>query len=182
MTSGDARFAELYDGYYRKVLLYCRRRTRPDQVDDAVAETFLTAWRKIDDVPSGADALPWLYAVAYRAIGHQYRSLGRHRKLKEKLSSVGVAEAAHDSAELVVMDQESRQVLDALSKLRPADQELLRLVVWEELSSTEIASVLGVSEVAARKRSTRAKAALVRSYERLERTNKSPAAQRGGAL
>ncbi len=180
MTRGDARFAELYDDYYRKVLLYCRRRTRPDLVDDAVAETFLTAWRRIDQVPQGSEALPWLYAVAYRTIGHQYRTSGRHARLKEKLSVVGLTEASHDSADLVVMDQESQQVLRALSRLRVADQEVLRLAVWEELSPSDVATVLGISEAAARKRSTRAKAALINSYERLQRANSSTAAQRGG--
>jgi RNA polymerase sigma-70 factor (ECF subfamily) len=181
MTSGDARFAELYDGYYRKVLLYCRRRTVPDLVDHAVAETFLTAWRKIDEVPLGSEALPWLYAVAYRAIGHQYRTSGRHRKLKEKMSSIGLSETVQDSADLVVMDHESRQVLEALSKLRRSDQELLRLAVWEELPSSQIAAALGISEAAAKKRSTRAKAALMKSFERLEKIKSSPAAQKGGA-
>ena len=181
MTSGDARFAELCDGYYRKILLYCRRRTRPDLVDDAVAETFLTAWRRIDRVPEGSEALPWLYAVAYRTIGHQYRASGRHARLKEKLSSVGLTEASHDSADLVVMDQESRLVLEALSRLRVVDQELLRLAVWEELPSSDIATVLGISEAAARKRTTRAKAALIKSYESLQTSNSSTAAQRGGS-
>ncbi len=181
MTGRDARFAELYDGYYRKVLLYCRRRTKPELVDDAVAETFLTAWKKIDQVPSGSDALPWLYSVAYRAIGHQYRASGRHKKLREKLAALGMVNAANDSAELLVMNHDSRQVVQALSKLRPSDQELLRLLVWEELSSSEIATVLGISVAAAKKRSTRAKTALARSYRSLETRTSSPAAQEGGA-
>ena len=181
MTSGDARFTELYDGYYRKILLYCRRRTNPDLVDDAVADTFLTAWRKINEVPAGPDALPWLYSVAYRAIGHQYRTSDRNRKLKQKLSALGMLEMASDSADLVVMDHESRLVLHALSKLRPSDQELLRLSVWEELTSSQIAIVLGISQSAAKKRYTRARTSLARSFERLERTSSAPAAQKGGA-
>lgn len=179
MTSSDARFAELYQLYYRKVLLYCRRRTAPDLVDDAVADTFLAAWRKIKDVPGGSEALPWLYTVAYRAIGHQYRTTGRHRKLRKKLSAIGVPDAA-DSGELVVTDHESHQVLEALSKLRRSDQELLRLSVWEELSTSEMATVLDISVAAAKKRVTRAKTALARSYQRLERSSPNLAVQRGG--
>jgi RNA polymerase sigma factor (sigma-70 family) len=79
------------------------------------------------------------------------------------------------------MDHESRQVLEALSKLRRSDQELLRLAVWEELPSSQIAAALGISEAAAKKRSTRAKAALMKSFERLEKIKSSPAAQKGGA-
>lgn len=53
----DAEFSQLYDRYYRPVRDFCRRRVAGDLVDDAVAETFLTAWRRRDDVPAGAEAL-----------------------------------------------------------------------------------------------------------------------------
>ena len=36
-------------------------------------------------------------------------------------------------------------VRGALARLRPADQEILRLVTWEELSHREVATALGVS-------------------------------------
>lgn len=176
----ETRFAELHDLYFREVVLYCRRRTRPDLVDDAVADTFLTAWRRIEEVPEGSEALPWLYAVAYRAIGHQYRSFGRHRKLREKLSAADIRHM-NDPGDLVVMGHESRQVLRALSQLRQSDQEVLRLSVWEELTAPEIATVLGISEAAAKKRATRAKAALVRAYERLDRDGMAATALERGA-
>jgi hypothetical protein len=65
----DARFGELYGRYYRSVHAYCRRRLASDAVDDAVAEVFLTAWRRLPDVPDGDGALVWLYGVAHRVIG-----------------------------------------------------------------------------------------------------------------
>ncbi len=180
MPGEDARFVELYERYYRKVLLYCRRRTAPDAVDDVVATTFLTAWRKINEVPPGSDALPWLYAVAYRAVGHHYRSNRRHHKLESKLSTLGITHSA-DTGEIILMDNESRQVVSALAKLRPADQELLRLLVWEELPISDIATVLGINEAAARKRATRAKSALATSYRRLDREITSLTVQEEGA-
>lgn len=56
----------------------CRRRTSADTVDDVVADTYLTVWRKIDQVPAGDGCLPWLYGVAYRVLSHQYRGSFRH--------------------------------------------------------------------------------------------------------
>lgn len=180
MTDGDRRFVELYEGYYRKVYGYCRRRTTAERVDDAVAETFLTAWRKIADVPDGDDALPWLYSVAYRVLGHQWRTSSRQSRLKTRLAAVGVDQVEMPE-EFVVMDQESRQVLDALQRLKHSDQELLRLTVWEELSHRDIARVLGVSTDAVKKRSSRARQALAREFEQAEKKYRtSPAAQEGG--
>ena len=180
MTTGDARFVEIYEQHYRKVYAYCARRTAPDQVDDAVADTFLTAWRKIDEVPADEGILPWLYAVAYRVLGHQWRSTSRRNRLNKKLQAIGVEYADAPEGSLV-LDLESRQVLDALSRLRRADQELLRLTVWEELKHAEIAQVLGIGTVAVKKRASRARKSLARELERTEKRDaNAPAAQEGG--
>src|SRR5688572_29028707 len=48
MSSTDERFLQIYGTYYKEVHAYCRRRTTADGADDATAETFLVAWRKID--------------------------------------------------------------------------------------------------------------------------------------
>lgn len=36
----------------------------PADAADALAETFLVAWRHLEEVPCGVDARPWLLAVA----------------------------------------------------------------------------------------------------------------------
>lgn len=179
MTTDEARFVELYECHYPAVYRYCRRRTSAERADDVVADTFLTAWSKINDVPEDPGAIPWLYSVAYRIIGHQWRSAGRRRRLASKLDGLGL-DANHQPDEQIVIDEESRLVLDALATLKPHDQEILRLTVWEELPHREIAVVLGVTVDAVKKRASRARRALAASFESLERS-KSPAARKGGA-
>ena len=49
-----------------------------------MAETFLVAWRRLDDVP--ADALPWLYGVARRVLANQRRSADRGAALERRLA------------------------------------------------------------------------------------------------
>ncbi len=181
MTVGDARFVDIYQSYYRHVYAYCRRRTTTDKVEDAVAETFLTAWRKIDEVPPGDEALPWLYSVSYRVLGHLWRGASRQSRLETRLNSVGVSPVA-SAEEYVVVDQESRRAIDALSKLRASEQEILRLSVWEELSHAEIAEVLGLTTDAVKQRFSRARKKLAQELNRMEKVrSKSPAVQEGGA-
>jgi RNA polymerase sigma factor (sigma-70 family) len=181
MTVGGERFVELYESHYTNVYRYCRRRTTADEVDDAVAETFLTAWRKIDELPEGEGTLPWLYAVAYRVLGHQWRKVSRQERLRGKLAGLGFA-GVTPPEEYVVVNDESRQILEALSGLRAKNRELLRLQTWEEMSSSEIASMFGISSAAVQKRLSRARKALADEYDRLDRRrNKAPAAQKGGA-
>jgi RNA polymerase sigma-70 factor (ECF subfamily) len=41
-----------------------RRTDNADDAADVIAETFLTAWRRLDEIPAGDQARLWLYGVA----------------------------------------------------------------------------------------------------------------------
>ena len=175
------RFLEVHDRFYRHVYAYCRRRTHTDAVEDVVADTFLIAWRKSDQIPPGDQALPWLYGVAYRVLTHQWRSAFRRERLAEKLSSLGVT-AMSLPEDVVVIRQDARPLLTALAALKSTDQEILRLTAWEELSHAEIAAALGINVGAVRQRFYAAKKKLADEYNRLEkRRTDLPAAQKRGA-
>lgn len=178
MDTSD-RFALLYERHHRRVFAYCLRRASADRADDAVAETFMTAWRRIDDIPEGDGALPWLLAVAFRVLGHQWRGASRRSRLAEKLAATGVVPVPAPE-DYIVVNHDSEQILEALSRLKVRDQEILRLSIWEELNHAEIALILGVSEEAIRKRLSRARKSLAHEYDRLEHSV-IPAAQEGGA-
>jgi DNA-directed RNA polymerase specialized sigma24 family protein len=51
-----------------------------------VSEVFLTAWRRLDDVPEGDAARIWLYATARKVIANQRRSARRRLALQERLA------------------------------------------------------------------------------------------------
>jgi RNA polymerase sigma factor (sigma-70 family) len=176
----DAVFDQLYRRYHRPVRDFCRRRVASDLVDDAVAETFLIAWRRLDDVPAGTEALVWLYGVAHRVIGHQRRGTARRRRLEHRLRSV-VRRPVAAADEAVTDGDEHRLVLEAAVRLGDADIEVLRLAAWEQLSMADIAAVLGIAPNAVKQRLHRAKRNLGREYRRLEsRQISTPAAPKGG--
>jgi len=180
-SADDVRFASLYDRYYNDIYAYCRRRTTTDRVDDAVADTFLTAWRRIDDVPDDREGLLWLYRVAYRVLGHQWRGATRRRKLDQKLVSLG-KESPPPPEDFLVVHEDARQVLEAVSQLNARDTEILRLVAWEVLTHSDIADVLEISPGAVKQRLHRARKNLTREYNRLDKKQAhTPAAQKGGA-
>jgi RNA polymerase sigma-70 factor (ECF subfamily) len=166
-ADNEARFAELYRCYFSAVWVFCRRRLGSDVVDDAVAEVFLTAWRRLASVPSGDMALVWLYGVAYREVGHHWRSTARRRRLRSRVQSVA-SRADGGADESVINVFEHRLVLDAAARLHATDAEVLRLLAWEHLTPVDIASVLGITPNAAHQRLHRAKRNLAREYRRLE--------------
>ena len=55
------RFDRLFAAHFDAVRAYAWRRD-PATADDVAAETFLVAWRRLEDIP--ADSLPWLIGVA----------------------------------------------------------------------------------------------------------------------
>jgi len=80
-----------------------------------------------------------------------------------------------DPPEIVVMrNEDHRLVLTALVRLKPIDQEILRLTVWEELSYPDVALVLGIEEGAVRQRAYRARRNLGSEYRRLTGDRRSP--------
>ena len=177
----ETLFASLYHRHYRAIRDFCRRRVPRDVVDDVVAETFLTAWRRIDDVPRGDQGLLWLYGVAYRVIGNHWRSAARRRRLEDRLRVIDGG-AASTSDDTVVAADQRRLVLDAAARLNEKDADVLRLSAWEQLSTADIAAVLGIAPNAVKQRLHRAKQHLGREYRKLESgTHRStPEAPKGG--
>ena len=177
----ETLFASLYHRHHRAIRDFCRRRVPKDVVDDVVAETFLIAWRRIDDIPRGDGAVLWLYGVAYRVIGNHWRSAARRRRLEDRLRVIngGVASEVDDA---VVGADQRRLVLDAAARLNDKDADVLRLAAWEQLSTADIAAVLGIAPNAVKQRLHRAKQHLGREYRKLESgTHKStPEAPKGG--
>jgi len=177
----EVRFAQLYERHYRQILDFFARRASHDNVDDGVADTFLTVWRCLDEVPAGEAALLWMYGVAHRVVGHQRRSFARRGRLHERLRTIEFP-ASHAADDALGDDVESRRILAALERLNQTDADVLRLVTWEELPVASAAVVLGIEPDAARQRLLRARRNLAREYDRLQsRPTSAPVAQTGGA-
>jgi RNA polymerase sigma-70 factor, ECF subfamily len=141
------RFERIYAEHVDAVRAYVRRRAPEAVVDDVVADVFVVALRKIDDVPR--NALPWLYAVARKTLANERR---RRAHLQSDCSAIGLQfeqEPAGDA-----------QLATAFAALSEADREILRLVAWEGLPFRDVGRVLDVSPVAARVRFHRAKTRL----------------------
>lgn len=147
------RFEAIYTVNCGPILGYALRRTRNgDDAADVVAETFLTAWRRLDDVPPGPDDRLWLYGVARRVLANHHRGERRKSELGDRLR--------RDLAGSYQVDEYTGQLAGlaaAFGSLPEADRELLSLVAWEGLGHGEISDVLGCSRNAVRIRLHRAR-------------------------
>jgi RNA polymerase sigma-70 factor, ECF subfamily len=155
------RFDDLFASHYPAVAAYALRRAPRADAEEVVAETFLVAWRRLDEVPW--DAKPWLLGVARRVLANQRRSARRRGALQQRVESERSPEPSRP-----------RPIREALGRLRPADRELLLLVAWDGLSVREAAVALGCSHTAAKVRLHRARRRLHDELTRLERDEQLP--------
>lgn len=157
------RFEQLFREGYPLVRAYALRRAAPDVAQDVVADTFLVAWRRLDDVP--ADALPWLYATARRVLANQRRSAARGVALAQRL---GVTAGAGSSVDLGDSVADAELVRLALDRLSDLSREALMLVAWEGLDGARAARAAGCSKAAFAVRLHRARAQLAGALASLE--------------
>lgn len=156
-----ARFRAVYETNYHRVLGFVlRRAANREDAEDVVADTFLTAWRRLEQVPAGDETRPWLYGVARNALANYRRGERRRGRLTGLLHAESGSQSSHGYA-----DSEVAWVAAAFARLGSDDRELLTLAAWEGLDPGEIATVLGCSRNAARIRLHRARRHLARELE-----------------
>lgn len=147
------RFRMLFDLHARSVLGCAARRvaSQPDAAD-VVAETVLVAWRRLDDVPPGDAARPWLFATARRVLANAGVAISAAHisptdyGLTSALVSTNTAPAVEGVA-----------VRAALARLDEDDRDLILLSAWEGFTPAELAAVTGQPASTVRSRLSRAR-------------------------
>jgi len=157
-----AAFGTLFDRHARTVYNYCFRRTGNwSQAEELAAIVFLEAWRRHADLRIVRDdALPWLLGVATNVLRNSRRSQRRYRAALARLPRERGEDFANDVDERLDDERQMRAVLRVLDKLPRADQDVLALCVWEELSYERAALALDVPVGTVRSRLSRARARL----------------------
>jgi RNA polymerase sigma-70 factor (ECF subfamily) len=144
-----AQFEALFAAHHDAVRRYVVRRARETAIDDAVAETFLVAWRRFDDLPESA--LPWLLGVARRVLADQGRAARRRQSLSQRLR-IEPTEAPE-----WLPPSLSDGLAEALASLSEHEREALLLVAWDGLAPREAAIAAGCSATMFRVRLHRAR-------------------------
>jgi len=126
--------------------------------EDAVQEAFLRVLRHRDTLDEVRDRRGWLIRIVWNIV------LDRKRRAKTRPETDDVAELARvlPAAGLSADDraaaaQHHAQVLACVETLPAKEREVLMLSAFEELSSVEIAQVLGITESSVRSRLFRAR-------------------------
>ena len=154
------RFSILYNDLYDDLWRYVQRRSiNTEEARDTLSEVFLVAWRRLEDIPAGKEARLWLFGVARNLVKTSWRKRKRSGdllvRIGSEMSTKGTTDEELDNSGVL-------KIVNALQFLSENDQEILRLLAWEDLSHKEISVVLGCSENAVAIRIRRARVRLMK--------------------
>jgi RNA polymerase sigma-70 factor (ECF subfamily) len=157
------QFEGIFGACYSRVLGFAIRRSDDRATaEEAVSETFLVVWRRLDAVPD--EPLPWLLGVARKVIANQRRAAGRRTPDGPLVPLEAVPDPAPGAgvADLVA-DREAFG--EAFAALGPGDREVLALVNWDGLSPKEASTVLDCTPATFYLRLHRARRRLLKELE-----------------
>lgn len=164
----ERAFDAVYEATLGPVHAHVQRRLHPDRssVDDVVAEVYVVAARRFDELLVADSQLAWLHAVAHRVLSNHRRSKSRAAALADRAPALGLVP---DLADDVVEDAATRHRLQAVGRaleaLAEIDREIVLLTAWEGLSRAEVAAVLGITDDQVRSRLHRARKKLEAATE-----------------
>jgi RNA polymerase sigma-70 factor (ECF subfamily) len=161
VTASELRnqvFERLFRDTRTDLLAYVLRRSRTaEDAADVFAETYLVAWRKVDAIPAGDRARPWLFGVARNVL---LRGATHHRSDRALVDRLASELRAVLAANPPVDRDRSDALRAALATLPEVDREIVTLSAWEGLTPREIAAVVARPPNVVRVRLHRARARL----------------------
>ncbi|MEX0877581.1 MAG: RNA polymerase sigma factor [Candidatus Spechtbacterales bacterium] len=157
-------FIKAYDAHHASIYRFLRVKVASDELaQDLTAEAFAKAWdylsRNPEKYPDNERA--YLYKTAYNTMADHYRKSSTSKEfaiddenLLEYLDNTGqtgvLDTSGSDIGDILDIRTSMESVQTALSELGGNHAELITLRYIEELSNTEIAEILGKTEVAVR--------------------------------
>ena len=170
LAGDETAFVSLVKKYRKQVHALAWRKIGDFQIaEDIVQETFLQVYQKLETLNDPTQFSRWLYQIA------NHLCIAWHRKNRlqtESLEEIHVSEIETEPYSRYVASEHEKISADAqralverlLAKLKESDREVITLHYFEEMTSSEIGTFLGVSENTVKSRLHRARQQL-KKYE-----------------
>lgn len=141
-----AAFEPLYLRYRDRVLAFCAYRlTDSAEAEDAASAVFLKALHALPDFRDRDGSFrTWLFRIAHNEVADRYRRRTRRPEASLDLAA-GLIDPAASPEEVALAADAASRLRALLGTLPPREREVLELRL-ADLSTTEIAAVLGIRE------------------------------------
>jgi RNA polymerase sigma factor (sigma-70 family) len=128
-------------------------------VDDLILATLLACVRSRDQFRRQSSFRTYLFTIARHELYRYLRERQRHRQDID-VDEVSIQQLGTSPSGKLARSQEHKLLLLALRSLPVAQQVMLELHYWEDMSAAELAKVFGITEAAMHMRLSRARKAL----------------------
>ncbi|MBN1844465.1 MAG: sigma-70 family RNA polymerase sigma factor [Sedimentisphaerales bacterium] len=138
-----------------------------DLTQDIVQETLLEMFKVLGKLNRADRLWPWLCKIALNKVHRHYRTENRRKTiLKERIEYIPMSSQQEKGLSELVGQELRQVVLEAMSRLKLRQREVLALRCYENLEYADIAEVMKCTEFNARVMFFRAKKALQRQLSR----------------
>ena len=170
LAGDETAFASLIRKYQKQVHALAWRKIGDFQIaEDIVQETFLQVYQKLETLNDPTQFSRWLHAI----VNHLCIAWHRKNRLQiQSLEEIHISEIETEPYSRYIASEHEKISADAqrylverlLAKLKESDREVITLHYFEEMTSSEIGTFLGVSENTVKSRLHRARQRL-KKYE-----------------
>ena len=171
ILAGDENaFENLIQKYQRQLHAHALRKIGDFQIaEDITQETFLRVYQKLDTLNNPAQFSKWLYAIVDHLCIAWFR---KNRLQTQSMQEIHISETEAEAYSRYIATEHVKATAEAqrdlvkklLTTLKENDREVITLHYFEEMTSSEIGEVLGVSENTIKSRLHRARQRL-KKYE-----------------
>lgn len=170
LEGDEDAFACLIGKYSKQVHAYSWRKTGDFHIaEDITQEAFLQVYQKLKTLEDSTQFSRWLYKIVNNLCNAWFR---KNRIKTESLEETDMSEIETEAYSQYVAAEQAKTTVEAqhdlvkklLAKLKESDREVITLHYFEEMTSSEIGTYLGVSENTVKSRIRRARQR-VKKYE-----------------
>ena len=141
-----SEFAEVYQKFFPRVFAYVYGRVHSAHLaEDLVADVFERAFLKLDSLRSGDAFSTWLFTIARNVIISHSRKYSRETIVDPEIMR-DIAPARDSVEHQVLLREEVRTVARLVRQLPQREQDIVAFKFDAELSNSQIAEIMELSE------------------------------------
>jgi RNA polymerase sigma-70 factor (ECF subfamily) len=152
-------FSDVHDLYFRDIYVYVAGRLDVQTAEDLAAETFCVAFGQRDRFdPDRGSLRGWLFGIATNLVARHRRKEARRYQALARAGAEPTTGSHEDRVVAEVAAGRMRpQLMKALGALSRGERDVVLLIALGQLSYTEVAQALGISEGTVGSRLSRAR-------------------------
>ena len=159
-------FEQLYERYVKRVYNKCLGfSTSEAEAEDLTQDVFLSLFIKLGSFKGEAKFSSWLYSFTYNFCIN-YVNRNKEKKISDTSDAISF-DLSEEQTDEVISEMRSEKLKKALSHVSPETKTLLLLKYQDDVTIKELTQLMKISESAVKMRLKRAKAEIIKTYNKL---------------